>query len=356
MKKRRILIVRLGSMGDILHSLPVLASLPESFPEWEIDWLVESRWRPLLEGIPELSRIVDFDTLAWRRRPLAGESWRALRAAAKQLRERRYDCAIDLQASLKSATACYLSGAAEILGFETPWLKEPACGVFYTRRVAAPGTVHIVEANLALAAALGAKPGPVRFPLPPGDPASLPSDFPENGWAVINPGAGWRSKLWPTGSYARVCDALQRELSLPVVLNCGPGEEGLAQQVIRACGPARPQVYSGSVPGLIALLRRSRLMVGPDTGPVHLAAALGVPTVGLFGPTDPRRNGPYGPCRISLRPNGAMTSHRRSASAAILEQIHPNQVLAAIYELLGEQKGSRQQGVRSEEAQKEFRA
>jgi len=207
--------------------------------------------------------------------------------------------------------------------------------VFYTRRAAAPGAVHMVEVNLALAAALGAKPGPVRFPLPPGDPALLPADFPNNGLAVINPGAGWRSKLWPAEGYAQVCDALESEFAHPVVLNCGPGEEGLAQQVIRACGQARPRIYSGSVPGLIALLRRSRLMVGPDTGPVHLAAALGVPTVGLFGPTDPQRNGPYGPHRIALRPNGAMTSHRRSASAELMEQIHSEQVLAAVREVLG---------------------
>jgi heptosyltransferase-1 len=114
----------------------------------------------------------------------------------------------------------------------------------------------------------------------------------------------------------------------------------LAQQVIQSCGNSRPRIYSGSVPGLIALLRRSRLMVGPDTGPVHLAAAIGVPTVGLFGPTDPRRNGPYGPCHVALRPNGAMTSHRRSDPAEIMEQIHPDQVLAAIHELLG----NREQG------------
>ena len=340
MEKRRILIVRLGSMGDILHSLPVLASLRESYPEWEVDWLVETRWRPLLDGIPELSRIVEFDTLAWRRQPLSRESWRAVREAASELRERRYDCAMDLQASLKSAAACFLSGAGEILGFETPWLKEPACGVFYTRKAAATGTVHMVETNLAMAAALGARPGPVRFPLPPGDPASLPADLPKGGLAILNPGAGWRSKLWPTKNYARVCDAVEGELSLPVVLNCGPGEEELAQQVIQSCGNARPRIYSGSVPGLIALLRRSRLMVGPDTEPVHLAAALGVPTVGLFGPTDPRRNGPYGPCHVALRPNGAMTSHRRSDSAEIMEQIHPDQVLAAIRELLG----NREQG------------
>ena len=132
-----------------------------------------------------------------------------------------------------------------------------------------------------------------------------------------------------------MCDALEKEFSLPVVLNCGPGEEGLVKEVSRGCRYSQPRVYSGDVQGLIALLRRSRLMVGPDTGPVHLAAALGVPTVGLFGPTDPRRNGPYGARYKSLRPDGALTSHRHSArSAELMAQIHPNQVLEAIHELL----------------------
>jgi len=333
---RRILIVRLGSLGDIVHSLPVLASLAESFPDWELDWLVERRWAPLLDGIPCLSRILRLDTLGWRREPLAAGSWRELRDAVGTLQQRSYDCALDLQASIKSAAACFLSGAREILGFETPWLKEPACGVFYTRRVAATGTVHIVEANLALAAALGARPGPARFPLPPGNPALLPAGLPVDGCAVVNPGAGWLSKLWPAEGYAQVCDALAREYSLPVVLNCGPGEEELAEQVARACGRSRPIPYSGEVPGLIALLRRSRLMVGPDTGPVHLAAALGVPTVGLFGPTDPLRNGPYGPRQITVRPEGAATSHSRSATSAdLMEQIPTEQVLDAIREMLG---------------------
>ena len=333
-------------MGDILHSLPVLASLKESFPNWELDWLVESRWRPLLEGIPQISRIIELDTLAWRRQPFSLRTWNAFVIAIQALRERRYDCALDLQAALKSAAACYLSGAREIIGFDPPWRKEPACGVFYTRRVATSAT-HIVEANLALAAALGARAGPVHFPLPPGDPASLPSDLPRHGLAVINPGAGWQSKRWPAEGYAFVSDVLQQEFSMPVVLNCGPGEVELAEQVKRACRGSDPRVYSGNIPGLVALLRRSRLMVGPDTGPVHLAAALGVPTVGLFGPTDPARNGPYGSRHKSLRPENAPTSYQHSSAAAhVMEQIRPEQVVAAIHELLAEEtKATEQQGL-----------
>ena len=180
---RRILLLRLGSMGDILHALPALATLKENFPSWEIDWLVESRWRPLLEGNPYLSHIVEVDTFAWRKQPLSLPVWHALRSAVQVLRERHYDCALDLQGLLKSALACRWSGAKEIVGLEKPWLKEPACSIFYTRRVETKA-VHVIDANLALAAALGATRPVIRFPLPEGDPASLPTVLPENNLAA----------------------------------------------------------------------------------------------------------------------------------------------------------------------------
>ncbi|MBI1954854.1 MAG: lipopolysaccharide heptosyltransferase I [Acidobacteria bacterium] len=336
---RRILMVRLGSMGDIVHALPVLATLQENFPKWEIDWLVESRWQPLLEGNPYLCRIVELDTLAWRRQLLSGKNWSVFRRTIRQLRERRYDCAIDLQGSLKSAVACRLSGASEVIGFDRPWLKEAAGGVFYTRRVATRAT-HVVEANLALAAALGARCPAIRFPLPAGEPDCLPDGFPRDSIAVLNPGAGWRSKCWPAAGYGQVADALEKDFNLRVVLNCGPGEETLAREAQTACQTAKPLLYSGGLPGLIALLRRSRLMVGPDTGPAHLAAALGVPTVALFGPTDPQRNGPYGSRTKSLRPDNAPTSYQHSATPAeAMSRLQPEQVLSVIRELLtGETK------------------
>ncbi|MBI3895593.1 MAG: lipopolysaccharide heptosyltransferase I [Acidobacteria bacterium] len=331
---RRILIVRFGSMGDIIHSLPALATLKENFPQWEIDWLIESRWRPLLEGNPDLHRIVELDTLVWRRRLLSDETWIAFRQRIRELRERRYDCALDLQGSLKSAVACRLSGASEVIGFDSPWVKEAAGSVLYTRRVATRA-VHAVEANLALAAALGARHPVIRFPLPAGEPDQLPAGFPRDNIAVLNPGAGWRSKCWPAASYGQVADALEKEIGFRVVLNCGPGEETLAAEVQAVCRTAKPLLYGGGLLGLIALLRRSRLMVGSDTGPSHLAAALGVPTVALFGPTDPQRNGPYGERTKSLRPDNAPTSYQHSAMPAeVMSRISPEEVLSAIRELL----------------------
>jgi lipopolysaccharide heptosyltransferase I len=335
---KRVLIVRLGSMGDIIHSLPVPVTLKENFPDWEIDWLVESRWRDLLQGNLSLSRVIELDTLRWRKQPLSPAVWGALQNAVATLRQGRYDFALDLQGAIKSAAAAALSGARRIIGFEKPWVKERACAAFYNQRVST-SAVHVVDANLALAQALGAEQNFIRFPLPEGDAARLPVEIPQSGFAVFNPGAGWRSKCWPPESYAAVADALQEEFGFPVFLNCGPGEETLARQVQDSCRRANPQPYSGDLNGLIALLRCSRLMVGPDTGPLHLAAALGVPTVGLFGPTDPRRNGPYGRRHRSLRPADAQTSYRHSsADGAAMRSIQPVHVIETIRELLREEE------------------
>jgi len=133
--KQRVLIVRLGSMGDVVYALPVLVTLKENFPGWEVDWLVESRWRPLLEGNPFLSEILELDTIAWRKQLLSAGTRRAFRAAVEALRSRHYDCALDLQGAVKSAVACYVSGARQVIGFRKPWLREPAAGVSQTTRL-----------------------------------------------------------------------------------------------------------------------------------------------------------------------------------------------------------------------------
>jgi len=353
---KRVLLVRLGSMGDIIHALPVLTTLKENFPHWEVDWLVERRWRGLLEGNPYLTRLLEFDTLGWRAAPFSSATWAEFGNALRSLRQRHYDYALDLQGALKSAMACRASGAGQVIGFERPWLREPGASVFYTRRIS-PHATHIVDANLSLAEAVGAGRRVVSFPVPAGDDSALPPElrdgdigrqniarqsFARQTYVTINPGAGWLAKQWPAAGYAEICDQIDLRYGFPIVINCGPGETALAQEVRSACRRARPVTFSGSLSGLIALLRRTRLMVGPDTGPLHLAAALGVPAVVLFGPTDPKRNGPYGNAHRNLRPEKAITSHHHSGSRnGVMDQIRPSQVLEAIQELLQEQSPAR---------------
>jgi heptosyltransferase-1 len=331
---KRVLLVRLGSMGDVLHALPTLATLKQSFPAWEIDWLVERRWSELLHSNPYLVRVIEFDTLRWRQSAFSAAAWREFREAVSTLREGNYDYALDLQGAIKSALACRLSGAAQVIGLDRPWLREPAAGVLYSHRVPC-NEAHIVEANLALAAALGTTQPAIEFPLPPGDDKAVPPELRAHEGVVINPGAGWAAKRWPASAYAEVCDELEERFGIPVVINCGPGESTLAEEVRAKCRRAQPRIFSGSVSGLIALLRHARLMIGPDTGPLHLAAALGVPTVAVYGPTDPRRNGPYGNKHRTLRPEHAVTSHSRSGEPrGQMEHIRPSEVLEAAGELL----------------------
>lgn len=380
----RILLVRFGAMGDIIHTLPAAAALRAAFPSARIDWLVETRWRALLEpgrnregavagagttfdnvtsfnaqgsttsdaattsdnrslsvAARLLDQIISLDTFALRRNFTSPSSWRTLRELIGQLRDNRYDIAVDLQGAIKSALACKLSGARSIHGFAAPWLREALAGILYTRRVQSSAR-HIVEANLDLAAAVIGSArqtdAPLKFPLPSGDACALPTEVSRGNFAVLNPGAGWRSKQWPTASFAAVCDALAAQHQMPAVLNCGPGERELAAAVQAECQVARPIIFSGEIPALIALLRRARLMVGPDTGPLHLAAALGVPTVGIYGPTDPARNGPRGPAVRTLRAAGARTSHRQDAPPdGSMASISPAMALAEIELLLAGQ-------------------
>ena len=339
---QRILLVRFGAMGDIVHSLPAAAALRKQLPSAQIDWVVEERWRPLLEPSEShfLDRVFAIDTFEIRKHPLSRASLGKVQTLIRELRERKYEVAIDLQGAIKSALICKLSGAPKIVGFSSPWLREQAAGFVYTNRAKSNAT-HIVDANMNLVSTLyghrlSTTPrGTAEFPIPQGEPESLPKEIPTNTFAVLNPGAGWPNKQWPPESLSKLCDSLLSKYGMPSVLNCGPQEYVLGEHVRNGCQLGKPMIFTGNLPALIALLRKASLMVGPDTGTVHLAAALGIPTVGIYGPTDPARNGPYGPRAISLRAANSQTTHRRrTAPDGSMEAISPAMVLEAVAALL----------------------
>jgi heptosyltransferase-1 len=297
---RRILIIKLGSIGDVVHTLPALADLKRSFPEAEIDWLVESKARVILNGNPWLNEAVEIDTHKWRR------SWSLatlaeMRRIAGKLRRRRYEVAFDFQGLWKSAVCGKVSGAQKLIGFDKTALKEPACRMFYDEQIKpAPAAHHVIDINKELLRSLGVTPGPHHFHL------SVPSEDEQyiahqlssrrmDDFVVLNPGGGWDTKNWAPENYALLHDKLRQETGLPSVLTWGPGEEPLVDRVLRACTGTPPVTFPTSLPQLIALLKWARLFVGGDTGPLHLAAACGTPIVGVYGPTDPLRNGPFSP-------------------------------------------------------------
>lgn len=353
-----ILVVRLGSMGDVIHALPAVAVLRHTFPDVTIGWAVEERWSELLaargarcgprsQQKPLVDTVHVVNTLSWRSAPLSAGTWKEALSTIGELRAERYDVAVDFQGAIKSAVVAQLSGAERKIGFSHT--RETPASLFYTQRVSARRR-HVVEQNLELAAALvGAAAAVMSFELPR-DPAAeqaCDGELQHRGlqeFAILNPGAGWGAKCWPAERYAEVARALGQD-GIRSVANFGPGEEPLAKAVESASGGAA-QALSCPLGELIALTRRARLFVGGDTGPMHLAAALRVPLVALFGPTDPVRNGPFEPKddaratpprSVVLRSASSTTSHaRRAQTEEGLLTITSEDVISAARRLLQE--------------------
>lgn len=296
----RILILRLGAFGDILHALPAVHGLAAAQPDAEIHWAVEPRWMPLLEGSPVLRSLLPFN-------PRALGEWPRLRG---------FDHAIDFQGLLlKTALPAAFARIPRRSGFAWSACREPLASLCYTER-AAPRSVHVVDQNAELA-----RVAPVPVWLPPGQPEGALPDPP---FVLAAPFAGWESKQWPLEHFA----ALARLLPVPLVLNVTPSDAS------RLAGLANVCIHQSSLPGLIDATRRAAAVVGADSGPLHLAAALGKPGVALFGPTRPERNGPYGGTLTVLRDPQAVTSYRRGklidASMRALTPQHVHRVLAPL--------------------------
>ncbi len=295
-------------MGDIIHALPGASSLKHSFPDARVTWVVEPRWTPLLEGNGFVDRIVVF-------RRDEPRSWRRTR---NELREEHYDLAVDFQGLTKSALIAHLAHAERIAGFGPRVVRERPAGLFYSTRVHS-GAVHVVDQALDLAKGAGATNLVRAFPLPSGAPEGR---LPEGPFALASPLAGWTSKQWPLEYYERLADMLRAKLGMPLVLNGAPG-------TVPPVPGTMP--HESGIAGLIDATRRAALVIGVDSGPLHLAAALNKSGAAIFGPTDPVRNGPYGGDFQIFRVPGAHTTHRRGATiAATMREITPEQVFGAL--------------------------
>jgi heptosyltransferase-1 len=307
----RILVVRLSSMGDLLHALPAVATLKSGFPGSELTWVVRPRWMPLLEGNPYVDRQV----------PLDRTSFRGIAEAWKGLRSVRYDFVVDFQGLFQSAIVASLArGADRIYGFDRSQVRERVAAALYSHKVHAQAD-HVVDRNLELAAATGAAARLVTFPLPEGErEGDLPPQF-----VLANPLAGWAGKQWPFDRYRRLAAMLRRELGLPLVLN-------VTKETAASLGAAgETLLHASGLPGLIWATRRAAAVLGTDSGPMHLGAALGRPGVAIFGPTDPARNGPYGDTFTVLRSPDAVTTYKRASEPDPgMRAISPEMVLEAL--------------------------
>ena len=327
----RYLVLRLTALGDILHTLPAVAALRSAHRNARIDWVVERKWAPVLEGSPAINEVIPFD-----RASISG----GIRCA-RRLRQKNYTCAIDFQGLYKSSVLAALSAAPRRIGFERAWAREPGAALLYTERVVPSGR-HVTELNYSLAEKAGAvRPAKPEYPLrvPAGGAASVRARLAEQkiaDYIVVGPGGSWRAKCWPTDRYGQFCREFERSHGLRAIVIHGPGEESLAEEVCRAAHPATPAVMRTTIEELMGLLAHARCVVAADSGPLHLAAALGASVVGLYGPTDPTRNGPFVPGAVIVseaRPEEISYKRRTTFSPAML-RITVEQVLQAAHSCL----------------------
>ncbi len=342
-----LLIVRLSAMGDIIHTLPAVTALRQAFPHATLGWLVEERWAELLCTLrhprsgprsaqrPLIDRVHSVNTAEWRRALFSFNTWQQIAVGLSHLRGTEYDAAIDFQGAIRSALLARWSGAPIVYGSSQP--RENAASMFYTRKMMTDG-VHVVEQAVSLAGGIAPPPAPaelhVEFPVDPDAELAMASLIAQaRDFAILNPGAGWGAKRWPAERYGQVAKELGKD-GLCSLVNYGPGEEELAAAVESASDGAARRV-SCSVSELITITRRARLFIGGDTGPMHMAAAMRIPVVAIFGPTNPARNGPFGTRSIVLRSASSITDHTRYAAPEQgLLEITSNEVVDAARKLL----------------------
>ena len=335
-RELRILIVRLSAIGDAVHGMPVLCALRDRFPDARITWVVESRAAALLRDHPALDRLIELPR-GWLK------SLKTVRQLRRDLRASRPDVAIDMQGLTKSAIAAWISGARYRIGFGDDKGREFSRW-FYNVKVTAPAK-HVIDANLQLLAPLGIEtPADVRFDIPEQEQDATMADatvdelgLNSQSFAIINPGAGWPSKVWPAERFGQVAARLGAEHDLPtLVVWAGDQERAWAETIVAGSGGHAKLAPPTSLTELAALARRARLFIGSDTGPLHIAAGVGTPCVGLYGPMPAERNGPYGPAHIAIQKahfNGT-SRERRTASPELMEAITVEDVVEASKKIL----------------------
>ncbi len=298
-RQHKILIVRLGAIGDVIHTLPALAALRRAMPEAHLTWVVERGGAAkLLQDNPYLDDLIELDLRGWRKSLTKAETLAAIRDSIASLRSGGFDLALDFQGLLKSAMIARLAGIPRRVGFAKEALRESASRWLLTEEVVVDDDDHVIKKNLQLVRYLGYEvSGEYEFPirLDAADEQFADEEIEKNdgSLAILNPGGGWATKLWHTSEFAAIADRLWEAHGIRSAVTYGPGELSLAQAVVAQANTGAAFPLASSLKQFLALARRAKLFLGGDTGPMHLAAAARTPIVALFGPTSARRNGPF---------------------------------------------------------------
>lgn len=343
----KILFVKLGAIGDIVHTLPALAAVRNAFPAAEISWVAETRSAEILRGNLLIDHLIEIDTRSIRRRRPVDELIGELRVQARGLRRNKYDIALDFQGLLKSAVIAKLSGAKRRVGFDRRSLREPSSRLLMTQTVEVPRDINVIHKNLALAA------GALEIVVPGGDlefPISVNPEHVQEAeavrtaiggdFAILNPGGGWVTKLWPAERFGELAEMLWSRLGIASAVSTGPKEAHLAERVRSKLRDAKVVFAGPSLKGFYELSKKAEVYIGGDTGPTHLAVAAGTPVVGIFGPTEWWRNGSPFPDDICVERNDIgcrVDCHRRRCSNWICMEITAETVFNAVKKRLESQ-------------------
>ncbi|MCC6346958.1 MAG: glycosyltransferase family 9 protein, partial [Nitrospirales bacterium] len=296
---RKILVVKPSSLGDIVHSMPFLQVMRETFPQAEIHWIVAKGLEGLIEGHPLIGKLWIIEKDHWKDLKRLGGTARELKSLFASLREEEFDLAVDLQGLLRSGILTRASRAPVRVGFSE---AREGSTLFYTHRVRGGREVHAVDRYLKIASALGGTVRDVLFPLPPAEDSAEVRAIKSGAgdYVVIVPGARWKTKIWPAERFGRIASLL-RERSIIV----GSQADGERAKEIEALSGGKALSLAGmtDLRELIAVIRDARFVLTNDSGPMHIAAALGIPVVALFGPTNPVRTGPYGSNHLLITPD-----------------------------------------------------
>ncbi len=346
----KILIVKLGSIGDVVHAMPAVMHLRQALPEARLDWVIERSAREILSRTQNIDRVIEIDTLQWRRAPWRNATWKGIRQTISELRTEHYDVVLDLQGLWKSAFFSWLIQPNQIIGWDRAFLREPFSAIFYSRRVdPSPRRENVIFEHMRMVEAFlesfgmkgreGESSGSkdVRFD-------HLCNDEDRRwveeqlkwlkgcGFAILHPGANWKSKLWPVENYALLGKKIYRECGLPLIVAGGPSEERICTEVVQRMDTIAAVFMLPTLPQLAALTERAKLFVGPDTGPLHVAAACGAPIVGIYASTDPVRNGPFSTDDIVIQRNrcGKFCYRRDCGDRRCITMISVDEVFDAV--------------------------
>ena len=321
-----ILLIRTSALGDVVHCLPVLTALRRHLPEAKIGWVVEEAMAPVLAGHPDLDEVLTVRLRPWRKRPFAADTRREIGAFRDALDRFAPDVTLDLMGNHKAGFLSALTLCDRRIGPARPWRREPSSS-FWISEPVEPRGVHAVDRALSLLDALGLPRELADFG---GDKIfrAGPELGPPEPFVLLHPGAGWASKRYPPERWGEAARLLRERTGLPTWVPVARGEEELAAGVEAAGGGAVRTMPAADLPTLAALLRRARLVMGSDSGPTHLAHALGTPVLMLMGPTDPARHGPYGaPERALWKTLPCSFCYRRfDETKACLLEIPPDMV------------------------------